>query len=120
MGLDSFRSTMMADRHITRMVDYANAKDCFPQNSVSGGVCYFLWERDHEDDCLFTNVSASSSNDKLRPLDEFPVLVRYNRAVEILRKIRSYEETSLASIVSSISPFGIPTSVRLRRPYKSF
>lgn len=112
MGLDSFRSTMMADRHITRMVDYANAKDCFPQNSVSGGVCYFLWERDHEDDCLFTNVSASSSNDKLRPLDEFPVLVRYNRAVEILRKIRSYEETSLASIVSSISPFGIPTSVR--------
>ena len=41
MGLNSFREMMMNDRHITKMVDFANAKDCFPQNSISGGVCYF-------------------------------------------------------------------------------
>ncbi len=42
MGLDSFRKTMMNDKHITQIVDFTNAKDCFPQNSISGVVCYFL------------------------------------------------------------------------------
>ena len=41
MGLDTFRDNMMNDRHITKIVDFINSKDCFPQNSVSGGVCYF-------------------------------------------------------------------------------
>lgn len=46
MGLDKFRDSMMSDNHIVRIVDYANAKECFPQNSIGGGVCYFLRERD--------------------------------------------------------------------------
>ena len=46
MGLDSFRDTMMQDSHITKLVDYPNAKDCFSGLSISGGVCYFLRERD--------------------------------------------------------------------------
>ena len=41
MGLDQFRSNMMHDSHISKIVDYVNAKDCFPQISISGGVCYF-------------------------------------------------------------------------------
>ena len=112
MGMDSFRSSMMEDRHITQIVDYANAKDCFPQNSISGGVCYFLRERDREDDCLFVNASGSIRTEQRRSLSEFPVLVRYNRAVETLRKVTALSEPTLSSMVSSISPYGLPTSVR--------
>ncbi len=114
MGLDNFRDMMMKNGHITKMVDYANAKDCFPQNSISGGVCYFLWERDRKAACEFTNISGDIQNTLLRSLNEFPVLVRYNDAVSILRKACEREETPLAEISSSLSPFGLPTNFRGR------
>ena len=40
MGLDKFRNDIMNDRHISKLVDYTNAKDCFPDNSI-GGVYVF-------------------------------------------------------------------------------
>lgn len=112
MGLDSFRSEMMNDGHIRVMVDYANAKDCFPQNSISGGVCYFLWDRDHKGDCTFVNNKGNDHKEMVRPLDEFPVLVRYNEAVQIVRKIKQHETKYISADVSSISPFGLSTKTR--------
>lgn len=112
MGLDSFRNNMMNDPHVTKIVDYANAKECFPQNSVSGGVCYFLRERDRSSDCTFVNMRNGISTEASRPLNEFPVLVRYNEAVSVLHKIEAHNEPPLSEIVSAISPFGLPTSIR--------
>lgn len=103
---------MMDDHRIRSMTDFANAKDCFPQNSISGGVCYFLWDRDHAGDCKFINIIDGKEYVMERSLDEFPVLVRYNEAVGIVRKIKDKGETPLSDIVSSISPFGIPTKAR--------
>lgn len=112
MGLDKFRDSMMADNHITRIVDFANAKDCFPQNSISGGVCYFLRERDVTGDCEFSNVSNGITNTVTRPLNEFPVLVRYNEAVSILHKVLHKKQEMLDSIVSPLMPFGLSTNYR--------
>ena len=99
MGLDGFRNLMMSDNRIRVLTDYANAKDCFPQNSISGGVCYFLWDRDYRGACTFTNISAGKEETITRSLSEFPVLVRYNKAVSILHKIRIFKETPLSEIV---------------------
>lgn len=112
MGMESFRNDMMSDRHITQMVDFANAKDCFPQNSISGGVCYFLWERDRQGICTFTNVKGSERRSRQRWLDEFSTLVRYNDAVNIIRKVQEHNEKSVSELISPISPFSIPTHVR--------
>jgi site-specific DNA-methyltransferase (adenine-specific) len=112
MGLDNFRSDMLSDRHISTFVDYANAKDCFPQNSISGGVCYFLWERENEGDCSVTSINGNSQNTLTRDLREFKVMVRYNKAVEIIRKIRVFQEDSLTEMISPIAPFAIPTHFR--------
>lgn len=111
-GLDEFRRTMLNDRHLIKVVDYINAKDCFPQNSVSGGVNYFLWDRDHEKDCEFTNIIGNNKNTRVRKLNEFPTFVRYNDAVDIIHKIMSKKFSPLSEIVSSRNPFGIPTSAR--------
>lgn len=111
-GLDSFREKMLSDKHLVRIVDFINAKDCFPQNSISGGVNYFLWDRDNEGDCEFTTVLGSQRETQMRKLDEFPTFVRYNSAVEIIHKVRSAGFVPLSSIVSSRNPFGIPTSAR--------
>ncbi|NLB74728.1 MAG: restriction endonuclease [Firmicutes bacterium] len=112
MGLNSFRKAMMKDSHVTHLVDFPNAKDCFPQQSISGGVCYFLWERDKTDNCVFTNITNDISNTMKRPLDEFHVLVRYNEAVSIIHKVRSKEESLLGEIISPLMPFGLSTNVR--------
>lgn len=112
MGLDKFRDEMMKDKHITRIVDYVNAKDCFPQNSISGGVCYFLRDRDNTANCVFTNISNGTQNTVTRPLDEFNVLVRYNDAVSIIHKVQEKNEKLFSSIVSPLMPYGLSTNYR--------
>lgn len=111
-GLDSFRKTMLNDRHLVRIVDYINAKDCFPQNSISGGVNYFLWDRDHEDDCEFTTVMGEKKNTMRRKLNEFPVFVRYNQAVGMMHKLMAINFEPISDLVSSRNPFGLSTSTR--------
>lgn len=119
MGLDNFRETMLHDRRISHLVDYTNAKDCFAGISISGGVCYFLWQRDRSGPCRFTSVHNGTPCSMDRFLDEFPVLVRYNYAVDIIHKVRTEKEASLSLIVSSINPFGFPTSARGRESGRS-
>lgn len=115
MGLDNFRNSMMNDRHISKIVDYANSKECFPGISVSGGVCYFLWVRDKETDCEYTNITNDSEDTIIRPLNEFPILVRYNKAVSIIHKVQEKRETLLAETISSLMPYGLSTSYRGHR-----
>jgi len=114
MGLDTFRDNMMNDGHIRRLVDFSNAKDCFPQNSISGGVCYFLWDRDTKGNCIFTNVNNGKENVISRPLNEFSVLVRYNNAVSIIHKVKSKDWVPFDSIISPLMPYGLSTNYRGR------
>ena len=107
-GLDRFRDNMLSTRNISKIVDYANSADCFPGVNIAGGVCYFLWERDYSGNCLITNVVGESySNSELRNLNEFPVLVRNNTALHIIRKVLSGNTNTLNNVVSSYSYFAI-------------
>ncbi len=110
-GLDSFREKMLKDKHISRIVDFINAKDCFPQNSISGGVNYFLWEKAYHGPCNFTNILNQSKETAFRSLDEFEVFVRYNKAVNIIRKVNG-SKNSITDLLSSRNPFGLSTAIR--------
>jgi len=112
MGLDDFRDEMLNDNHLLNITDFPNAKDCFPENSISGGVCYFLRSRDDTGECAFSSIRNGNVCTLTRRLDEFAVLVRYNEAVEILRKVKSKNESLLSEIASSLTPFGLPTNYR--------
>lgn len=112
MGLDAFREEMLSDRHIRRMCNFSNAKDCFPETSISGGVCYFLWIFEHNGDCEFFNISNGLAQKSIRNLNAHTILVRFNEAVEIIKKIDNQTKQMLSEIVSSISPFGLSTKTR--------
>ena len=112
MNLNEFRLSMLNDRRIRILVDYPNAKDCFPNSSIGGGVCYFLWDRDHEGDCRVTNISQMQQYTMVRRLNEYKVFVRYNEALMILRKVSREPSIKLTEKCSSLAPFGIMSNSR--------
>ncbi len=112
MGLDQFRSEMLNDKRIRKLVDYPNAGECFAGIELRGGVCYFLWDRDNPGECEYTSISNGSKNTIIRNLSEYPTFIRWNQALQIVKKINYKKEGSLSGIISTVSPFGLPTSLR--------
>lgn len=113
-GLDSFRQEMLKDRRLRKIVDYPNPNECFPGIDLSGGVCYFLWDRDRQGDCEITSIIEGKSSVASRPLLEknIDTFIRYNQAVPILRKVFKQKEPSFAKHISSQKPFGLRTYVK--------
>ncbi len=111
-GLEEFRSQMLSDRHITHLIDYSNAKDCFPGVSLGGGVCYFLWNRDKKQECNYTNIHDGITSTLVRKLDEFPVFVRYNEALSIIHKVMLKSQSFICDIMSGRNPFGFESFQR--------
>ena len=112
-GLSAFRSNMLEDTRIRKLVDYENARDAFPGIDLAGGVMYFLWDRDSEGECEVTNVAGETSPvTESRKLNEFPTFVRHSAAVPIIRKVQAKKEPRMSEQVSSRKPFGIATNVR--------
>ncbi|MBO4704267.1 MAG: Eco57I restriction-modification methylase domain-containing protein [Spirochaetaceae bacterium] len=114
-GLEDFRKTMLNDSHILQLIDYENFKDVFPGVDLAGGACYFLWDRDHKDDCIVSNYKDGQLFSSKRKLNEFETFIRQNLAVEIVRKIVSANKLFLSERVSSRKPFGMPTNYEPRK-----
>lgn len=106
-GLDSFRSQMLSDKRIQKMVTYADSRDCFNGVDIAGGVCYFLWSRDYLGGCLTVMDENGSRTTEERFLDEFPVFIPSNNAVRIVRKITKSHNLFYDKKVSTQRPFGI-------------
>ena len=111
-GLDSFRDMMLNNTHLQYLVDYESSKDCFEGVDIAGGICYFLWNRDYSGACEITNIAGTKGVSAKRSLDEFPVFIRSNEAVSIIRKILAKEKTFMDNTVSSQKPFGFRTYAR--------
>lgn len=113
-GLDEFRAEMLSDRRMVSINDFPNSRDVFDGVDVAGGVSYFLWSKDHADECsVNTWVGADLVDTMVRPLDEFEVFVRNNRSVELIRKVRDVEGSGfrpLSQLVSARKPFGLDTT----------
>lgn len=111
-GLDKFRSDMLDDDRIRKIVDYPNAPDCFPGVDIAGGVCYFLWDRDNRGQCEITNIVDGKQDSTVRKLNEFSTFIRSSRAVPIVRKVLKVANTkkTLSDVVSPQKPFGLSTN----------
>ena len=113
-GLDDFREEMLSDKRLTKVVDYFDSNECFPGVDISGGVCYFLWERDREKICEITTIRSGEKSTMERPLLEIDndSFIRFNEAISIYRKIKSLKEERFNKHISSRKPFGITTNAK--------
>lgn len=111
MGLNQFRNDMLNDKHIVRLVDYNNSKDCFSGVDIAGGVCYFLWDRENPSDmCRITNITGDGTNTATRSLSEFEGLfIRANNSLPIIKKVLNASSHFMNETVSAIDTFGIPS-----------
>ena len=112
MGLDEYRDEMLNDRRISKIVDYSLASECFPGVDIAGGVSYFLWKRDQCGDCAYTYIDGDSQGTAVRKLNEYPVFVRSNNAIDIVRKATFGTFCSVGNIMSSLGVFGLGTAER--------
>ena len=108
---------MLADRRIRKLIDYESSKDCFDGVNIAGGICYFLWDRDHQGDCEITNYAGGKivGPSISRRLDEFPILIRSNTAVSIIHKVISENFDAWSNHAYPRNPFGFATNFRGRK-----
>ncbi len=107
LGLNEFRHTMLADHRLRELVDYPAASEVFPGVEIKAGVCYFLWDAAHNGDCRVTTMRSGDVIGPMpRNLGEYDIFVRDGRAMSILRKVLSYQEPSINSILARDKEFG--------------
>lgn len=111
LGLTEFRASMLSDKSVRQLVDYPDASEVFPGVDIKGGVCYFLWDRDSQGQCETLMIRGGETvGPHTRDLNDFDVLVRDVRALEILHKVMAAEEPTMFGLVSSKRPFGLRTN----------
>lgn len=110
-GLDDFRAEMLNSGRIRSLTDFPDSSAAFPGVQIKGGICYFLWDRDHTGPCDVTRIADGIEHvQKNRALGEFDVFIRDERALGILRKVIVKGEPSVLELISGDTPFGIATN----------
>jgi site-specific DNA-methyltransferase (adenine-specific) len=111
-GLDGFRHEMLRDRRLRAIVDYPNSREVFTDVDIAGGVCYLLWDRDTEGDCVVRTVEGGMAYSAKRRLDVHNTFIRDNRVLEIVERVHAQNSSSFSSLVSSRRPFGLDSSIK--------
>ncbi len=101
-NLEDFRKKMLSTKNLKKIIDFKDSKDCFPSVDIKGGVNYFLWTQYTNEYCNFNGID--------RKLNEFPIFIRDNNALNILRKVVAKKEKTMDLIVSTRAPFGLRTN----------
>ena len=112
-GLDKFRDRMLNDDRISHLRDFPITADVFPGLKVIGGVCYFLWDRDHKGTCEIKTSMKNVEDVSFRQLNQFDIFVRFNKGVSILEKVlrisKTHNFSMMKEFVSTQKPFGLRT-----------
>lgn len=113
-GLDEFRNEMLKDNRLVKIVDYFDSNECFPGVDISGGVCYFLWDKTANKNSEITSIRNGKKSTIVRPLIEkdSDVFIRFNEAISIYRKVKDKKEEKFNKNISSRKPFGISTNIK--------
>ena len=115
-GLDEFRNHMLTDKHISVFHDFLNPEQLFPNTNIRGGLCYFLWDANHNNTQNLTRVVTHSANriisDTKRTLktEGTEVFIRNTQAISIIEKVFKKNPERLEKYVSTRKPFGLDTT----------
>lgn len=111
--LGDFRKDMLQSGNTRIMVASVDSKRFFPSVEIKGGSCYFLTDYEHTGTCDYTLILDNKEEISAKlDLDKFEILIRDPRIAKIVEHVISQVEDEgkmVDSLISSDTPFGIPT-----------
>lgn len=113
-GLDDFRKSMLNDKHMELIHDYLTPEYIFSNTNIRGGVCYFLWNKDYNNEVDLIRV-VTHQNEKIISdikrkfkIKEVDIFIRDAHAIAILDRILKEKNIDfMTNYISSRKPFGI-------------
>lgn len=110
--LGDFRKDMLKSGNIREMVACTDSKKFFPSVEIKGGSCYFLADYMYNGTCDYKLILEKETLSAEVDLGKFEILIRDPRIAKIVEHIINQmgEGAKIVdSIISSDTPFGIPT-----------
>lgn len=108
--LKKFLKDMIKEKGISKMFDYEDSGICFSGQHIDGGICYFLWDREHTSDHMqyFYQPANGERFETKRALgnSSSEIVVRDFRRQSIITKT-SDKKILFKEIVSLTQPFGV-------------
>ena len=111
-GLDDFRAEMLQDKHLRKIVDYADNEALFSNVSIVGGVNYFLWDSSYNGDCEVTSIRGENAVTLNRDLSEYDIFIRNNNALQLIRRMEASSDRKMDDVVYPRNVFGISSDLR--------
>lgn len=111
--LGEFRKKMLTMHTIRTMNVYPDSHEIFSNVEIKGGVCYFLMDSENKGLCNYSLMENGESIVTKRALDDFDILIRNPKLSDLVKKIVGQfepDQKTVADIISSDTPFGIPTN----------
>lgn len=113
-GLDDFRKSMLNDKHMELIHDYLTPEYIFSNTNIRGGVCYFLWNKNYNNEVDLIRV-VTHQNEKIISdikrkfkIKEVDIFIRDAHAIAILDRILKEKNIDfMTNYISSRKPFGI-------------
>ena len=111
--LGEFRKRMLTMHTVRKMNVYPDSHEIFSNVEIKGGVCYFLIDSENKGLCSYSLIENGKSIVAERTLDDFDILIRNPKLSDLVKKIVGQfepDQKTVADIISSDTPFGIPTN----------
>ena len=106
---ESWVDNLLSSNHFRIIHDFENVTDCFPGIKLTGGVNYFLWDKEYNGKCEYNlhniNNKVSSIEKYLDEDGQSDIVIREPNIISILNKIKLFGEQSFSTLVSTRNAF---------------
>lgn len=115
--LGDFREAMLNDKGLYTIVDYPTASEVFSNVEIKGGICFFGIDTAKNDGkCRFIIIqNGVVTDDSIRDFSGQEYLIRHKTHQDVVKLVNEGGNSAtryLNTIVSSDTPFGIPSNPR--------
>ncbi len=112
--LGDFRTYMLNNTSLEKLIVYTNSSDLFTTVEIKGGICYYLLNSEHNGLCNYSLVKNGKTTTMDRNLNEFDVLIRDPMLAAIVSKVKKAigDDATVDTIISNDTPFGISSNPR--------
>ena len=113
-GLGKFSEDMIRSNAFKHFSYYANSKDIFPNNEITGGICCFVRDNEYNGKTNIESKFKSGSETSRRYFDEhnIGVFIPFSKLTDVITKVRTKEDLkrkNMQKIVSVLKPYGLRT-----------